>query len=81
VVKPDRSGARPIKPGKSPRIANMELRVARVQAVLAAATDWSMFDRYNIIDERDLARAVAKRFHGKETADTPPAGRTADQLA
>jgi integrase len=25
----------------------------------------SMFDRYNIIDEQDLARAVAKRFNGK----------------
>lgn len=29
----------------------------------------AMFDRYNIIDEQDLARAVAKRF-GKETAKT-----------
>jgi len=24
-----------------------------------------MFDRYNIIDEADLAAAVAKRFNGK----------------
>lgn len=28
----------------------------------------SMFDRYNIIDEADLAAAVAKRFNGKVTA-------------
>ncbi len=28
----------------------------------------SMFDRYNIIDEQDLAAAVAKRFNGKVTA-------------
>jgi hypothetical protein len=27
-----------------------------------------MFDRYNIIDEIDLAQAVAKRFNGKVTA-------------
>jgi integrase len=28
----------------------------------------AMFDRYNIIDEIDLAQAVAKRFNGKVTA-------------
>jgi hypothetical protein len=36
----------------------------------------SMLDRYNIIDEEDLAKAVAKRFNGKTTANTealPPA--------
>ncbi len=38
----------------------------------------SMFDRYNIIDEQDLAAAVAKRFNGQgaaksEAAATPPA--------
>ncbi len=35
----------------------------------------SMFDRYNIIDEQDLARAVAKRFNGKQAANigTPAA--------
>ncbi len=30
----------------------------------------SMFDRYNIIDEQDLAEAVAKRFNGKQAANT-----------
>jgi hypothetical protein len=28
-----------------------------------------MFDRYNIIDEADLAQAVAKRFAGQTTAN------------
>jgi len=28
-----------------------------------------MFDRYNIIDEADLAEAVAKRFEGQPTAN------------
>ena len=33
----------------------------------------SMFDRYNIIDEADLAASVAKRFgNGKTTAKEPP---------
>ena len=30
----------------------------------------AMFDRYNIIDEQDLAQAVAKRFNGKPAANT-----------
>lgn len=30
----------------------------------------AMFDRYNIIDEADLAQAVAKRFNGKQAANT-----------
>ena len=34
----------------------------------------SMFDRYNIIDEADLARAVAKRFNERQaTASDAPA--------
>jgi len=31
-----------------------------------------MFHRYNIIDEADLAEAVAKRFEGQPTADKSP---------
>ncbi len=30
----------------------------------------AMFDRYNIIDEADLAEAVGKRFNGKQAANT-----------
>ena len=42
----------------------------------------SMFDRYNIIDEQDLARAVAKRFsNGKQAANTPPAAESVEPLS
>jgi len=41
----------------------------------------SMFDRYNVIDEQDLAAAVAKRFNGKTTAKEPPAPQTAESLS
>jgi len=37
----------------------------------------SMFDRYNIIDEADLAAAVAKRFNGIEPAKKPPVEQSA----
>jgi hypothetical protein len=41
-----------------------------------------MFDRYNIIDEQDLAEAVAKRFgNGKTTAKQEPAENTAESLS
>jgi hypothetical protein len=39
-----------------------------------------MFDRYNVIDQLDLSRAVTRRFgtlpsdNGKETADKPLEG-------
>jgi hypothetical protein len=41
----------------------------------------SMFDRYNIIDEADLAAAVAKQFgNGKQTANTPAVAPSSDSL-
>src|SRR6266571_1312994 len=39
-----------------------------------------MFDRYNIIDEADLASAVAKRFNGKVTATSEGFAEQASQL-
>lgn len=41
----------------------------------------SMFDRNNIIDEQDLARAVAKRFNGKQAANTPDAEQEAEVVS
>ena len=35
----------------------------------------AMFDRYNIIDEHDLARAVARRFNSTEQAQSTPVER------
>jgi hypothetical protein len=32
----------------------------------------AMFDRYNVIDPADLSEAVAKRFNGKQAANTAP---------
>jgi len=40
-----------------------------------------MLGRGNVIDEADLARAVAKRFNGKTTAKSPVVGREAQQLS
>jgi integrase len=41
----------------------------------------AMFDRYNIIDEDDLARSVELAFNGKQAANTPPVEREAEQLS
>jgi len=41
----------------------------------------AMFDRYNIIDEADLAQAVAKRFNGKPAANTEAPAPAADSLS
>ena len=41
----------------------------------------SMFDRYNIIDEADLAAAVAKRFgNGKQAANIEPSTVVPDSV-
>jgi hypothetical protein len=40
----------------------------------------AMFDRYNIIDEADLAAAVAKRFNGQVVAKSEPAVVESDSL-
>ena len=40
----------------------------------------SMFDRYNIIDEADLASAVARRFNGKVTAKSEGFAEQASSL-
>jgi integrase len=41
----------------------------------------AMFDRYNIIDEADLASAVAKRFNGKVTARSEASRATPDAVS
>lgn len=41
----------------------------------------AMFDRYNVIDEADLAQAVAKRFNGKQTANTATPTESAGSLS
>jgi integrase len=41
----------------------------------------SMFDRYNIIDEADLAAAVAKRFNGQGTAKSAPSTESSPRLS
>jgi len=41
----------------------------------------SMFDRYNIIDEADLAAALAKLFgNGKQTANIKPSALTSNSV-
>jgi hypothetical protein len=40
-----------------------------------------MFGRYHNIDEQDLARAAAKRFNGKVTVKSLPAGSSPDLLS
>ncbi len=40
-----------------------------------------MFDRYNVIDEADLARAVGQRFNGKQAANISPPTTPAGELS
>jgi len=71
------------------RTAARDLRRAGVsEGEIMRLCGWrtrSMFDRYNIIDEEDLARAVAKRFNGKTTtkpeASTPAVEQTTPELS
>lgn len=41
----------------------------------------AMFDRYNIIDEADLAAAVAKRFNGQVAAKSDPSTESSPSLS
>ena len=54
------------------RTAARDFRVAGVdEGTIMALCGWktrAMFDRYNIVNDADLAAAVAKRFNGKVTA-------------
>jgi integrase len=67
------------------RTAARDFRRAGVsEGEIMALCGWetrSMFDRYNVIDEADLARAVAKRYNGKQAANMPPAGTATDSLS
>ena len=40
-----------------------------------------MFDRYNIIDEQDLAQVVAKRFNGQVTSKLEAPTSSVDSLS
>jgi hypothetical protein len=55
---------------------SLEFRVAGVEeGTIMALCGWktrAMFDLYNIVNDADLAEAVAKRFNGKVTAKSPP---------
>jgi integrase len=70
------------------RTAARDLRRAGVsEGEIMKLCGWrtrSMFDRYNIIDEADLARAVARRFAeptGKQPANTSPAPQSSESLS
>jgi hypothetical protein len=41
----------------------------------------SMFDRYNVISEADLAAAVARRFNGTPAAHPEPAAKGSDSVS
>ena len=66
------------------RTAARDFRRAGVsEGEIMALCGWetrSMFDRYNIIDEQDLARAVARRY-GTAAAQSAPAPASGDALS
>jgi len=41
----------------------------------------AMFDRYNIIDEQHLARAVARRFNDTEQIQSTPVERDSSRVS
>lgn len=58
------------------RTATRDFRLAGVdEATIMVLCGWktrAMFDRYNIVNDADLADAVAQRFNGKGAAKSPP---------
>lgn len=66
------------------RTAARDFRRAGVsEGVIMKLCGWdtrSMFDRYNIINEEDLAQGVAQRFNGKRAANTEGAANETDAL-
>jgi len=66
------------------RTAALDLRQKGLsEDVIMKLCGWrtrSTFDRYNIIDEDDLARSVELAFDGKQTANEAPVEQDAKQL-
>lgn len=67
------------------RTAARDLRRKGVsEGVIMKLCGWrtrSMFDRYNIIDEDDLARSVELGYNGRTTANTTPVEQEAKQVS
>jgi len=67
------------------RTAARDLRQKGIsEGVIMKLCGWrtrSMFDRYNIIDEDDLARSVEMAFNGKQAANKAPVEQDANQVS
>lgn len=67
------------------RTAARDFRRAGVdEGTIMALCGWrtrAMFDRYNIVNDQDLAEAVAKRFNGKVAAKSTPSPASAAPLS